>query len=132
MDKMNVFRNEISDKLEEIKTLCKRERIPFFTCFAISDEKETNYVADIATPAGMNVKMKNDKFPDFANVLNGFKTIPYTTIVEEMDKDINIKNNDAILIEVAKEEYNSPVIKIQEDDEYEDEDEDGISLIELD
>ena len=87
-DCKNVFNSEIEQKLLELEKLCNRYKIPMFFTAAIMDNGEkTEYYTKVLQPLLYNYSLKDDKFSDFINVMNGFQTYykPKTESVNEDD-----------------------------------------------
>lgn len=85
----------IDEKLNEIRILCNRERIPFVWIAAVYDDEEetgyhiyldentkkgdlrdARYVSNGLTPGTMEIELQDDKIKDVVKILNGFKAVP--------------------------------------------------------
>jgi hypothetical protein len=81
-DKTEIFNSTINNKIQELIQLCNAEQLPIFVSVAVANNAEkTEYVNDMFASATNDIFLKNDKFPDFVNVMNGFRTIPPQKIV---------------------------------------------------
>ncbi len=81
-DKTDVFDSTINDKIQELIQLCNAEQVPIFVSVAVAnDENHTEYRNDMFASATNDIFLKEDKFPDFVNVINGFRTVPPSKIV---------------------------------------------------
>lgn len=82
-DKTDVYNSEILEKVQELLKVCNKEQIPAFISLAVkNDEEKTEYVNEMFPSATNNIFLKNDYFPNFVNVINGFRTVPPQKIVE--------------------------------------------------
>lgn len=76
-DQSEFYTQQIYDKINEIKLLCNREKIPmFFACATKNDGKGTVYETEFIGTGSNEITLKDDKITDFINVVNGFNTIP--------------------------------------------------------
>lgn len=82
-NKKKVYENEIFDKINELKLLCNKEKIPmFFACAIESTDKKTTYVTEYVGSKSNGIELKEDKITGFINVVNGFETVPPKNIIE--------------------------------------------------
>ena len=82
-DKKEEFETQLREKVQEILKICNKEQIPVFISFAVkNDEKKTEYINEMFPSATNDIFLKNDYFPNFVNVINGFRTVPPQKIVE--------------------------------------------------
>ena len=81
-DKTDEF-DVINEKIQELIQLCNTEQVPVFVSVAIAnDENHTEYRNDMYASATNNIFLKDDKFPHFVNVINGFRTVPPQKIAQ--------------------------------------------------
>ncbi len=74
-DRTHDFENEVAPLLQELKRVCNINRIPMFVCVATKNTPEgATYKSDILSPAQFDLKLKENYFSDFLNILNGFAT----------------------------------------------------------
>ena len=77
IDKTKVFEEEIRPLLNDAMRLCSNNGIPaFYACAAENNEEGTKYLTDMVSAVTNDIHLKDDKLVDFANVLNGFYTVP--------------------------------------------------------
>lgn len=82
-DKTDVYENQVIAKVQELLRLCNKEQMPIFISVAVkNNEKGTEYRNDMFSSATNDIFLKDDYFPNFVNVTNGFRTIPPSKIVE--------------------------------------------------
>lgn len=82
-NKEKVIQNEIEPYLNKIIKICNEEKIPiFFTLAASNSDAETKYETKTLSPDVLGVELKENNFPEFINVMNGFNTVPPRTILE--------------------------------------------------
>ena len=82
-NKTDIYENEIEKKIYELLRLCNKEQLPVFVSVAVkNDEEGTLYKNEMFASATNNIFLKDDFFPNFVNVTNGFRTIPPAKIVE--------------------------------------------------
>jgi hypothetical protein len=87
-DQTEFYKQEIYDKINEIKLLCNREKIPmFFACAVKNDNKNTVYETEFIGTGSNEIGLKDDKITDFINVVNGFSTTPPKAKMEIEYKD---------------------------------------------
>lgn len=75
-DKTEFYEQEIKEKLIEIKRICNRNQIPFYfsACIKNTEEDGSVYINEMINAKTNNIVLRDDKFPDYLNVFNGFKT----------------------------------------------------------
>lgn len=82
-DMTDVYNKEVFHKVEELKLLCNKYKIPMFVSLCVkNDKKESVYVSDMVGTNSNDIHLKNDKIPKYVNVLNGFNTVPPSMEVE--------------------------------------------------
>ena len=82
-DKTDVYETQVLKKVQELLRLCNKEQMPIFISVAVkNDEKGTEYKNDMFASATNDIFLKDDFFPNFVNVTNGFRTVPPSKIVE--------------------------------------------------
>lgn len=82
-DQKQIFSQEISPLLQEIRRKCYDARIPFFFTAAVSEKNgDTHYESEIVDTAPNGVSLARDLFPKFLCVLNGFDVVPPSDPVE--------------------------------------------------
>lgn len=82
-DKNDIYEAEVLPKIQELLRLCNREQIPLFISAATKNNEDgTEYRNEMYASATNNVFLKDDYFPNFVNVINGFRTVPPAKIVE--------------------------------------------------
>lgn len=81
------YNEKIKEKVDSLLLACRVEGIPCFVSVAVAnDNKKTLYKSDSITPNSLKVKLTDDKISSHINVLNGFKTVPYTEIYKEKNE----------------------------------------------
>lgn len=95
-DKQEFYKEEIANKVSELKLLCMQQKIPYYMAFAVANnEEDTEYVTEALIPFSNNIQLKRDRFPDYINIGNGFTTTPYVNTIPEIDIDmINMEFED--------------------------------------
>ena len=74
-DKQDVFNSQIKPLLEKIAVICNDNQMPMFYTVVTQDNKEgTKYESKLLDSDFVGAKIKDDKFPDFLNLINGFST----------------------------------------------------------
>ncbi len=82
-DKTDAYETQVLKKIQELLRLCNKEQMPIFISVAVkNDEKGTEYKNDMFASATNDIFLKDDLFPNFVNVTNGFRTVPPSKIVE--------------------------------------------------
>ena len=82
-DKTEIYETEIIKKVQELLRECNKEQIPVFISVAVkNDDEGTEYRNDMFASATNNIFLKDDFFPNFVNVTNGFRTVPPAKILE--------------------------------------------------
>lgn len=82
-NKEEVYEKELMEKIQEILRICNKEQLPIFISVAVkNDENKTKYVNEMFPSATNDIFLKDDYFPNFVNVINGFRTVPPSKIVE--------------------------------------------------
>lgn len=74
-DKQVVFNKEIKPLLEEIYKLCYLYEIPFYSCFCVKGDSETNtneYAIKAINPDLLNLKTEDKRFVDYFRYNKGF------------------------------------------------------------
>lgn len=82
-DKEDILKDELIEKINEIKNICYQEKIPFFIslCYKNTDEK-SYYYNDVVGSKSSNINLTNDLFRNYSNVANGFITIPASNRID--------------------------------------------------
>jgi hypothetical protein len=82
------FESEIKPKINELKKVCNRLKIPMYVsvCYK-NNKKESTYYNDTVGSWSNGVILTTDLLPDYMNVQNGFRTVPPQE-EEEVDMDI--------------------------------------------
>lgn len=82
-DKTEAFELEIAPVMEELVQICNKHRVPFFATTCVkNDENGSEYRTEMYASASNEIRLKNDLFPKFVNVLNGFATVPPVSEIE--------------------------------------------------
>lgn len=75
--KKSVFESKIRELSREILMHCSQHQIPVFMSFAVeNDDEKTTYVNELLSPAFLGVELTDNKFPNHALVMDGWRTIP--------------------------------------------------------
>lgn len=107
-----VAKKEIEELISQLEVVCNRNRIPFFFTMAkANSEDKTSYYSAVMNPTLYNFSIIDDKFSDFVNILNGFKTYYSSSNSEdeeysELIKEYEIKemqNSDKVYEEFEEE-----------------------------
>ena len=73
-DKRELFEEEVTPLLEEIKTFCKVNKIPFFFSACVKNDNEgSEYIHDGNLCESNKIVLTDDKITDFIRILCGFK-----------------------------------------------------------
>ena len=82
-NKNDIYETEVVKKIQELLRICNKEQLPIFVSVAVkNDENGTEYKTDMFASATNDIFLKDDYFPNFVNVTNGFRTVPPAKIVE--------------------------------------------------
>lgn len=77
--KKEEYRKKVEDKVKEVLRLCNQNDIPCIMIFGVdSTEDQTDYAIEYLSPGQKNQILKQNYFADFVNVMNGFRTVPFT------------------------------------------------------
>lgn len=77
-NKKKEYDKNIKKKVEEIKRICNDLDIPCFMTFCVeSTEKKTTYETEYLSPGQKQQVLRNNRFADYVNIMNGFVTTPY-------------------------------------------------------
>lgn len=91
-DKTDFYNKNIKEVVQKLKLLCDREHLPMFLSIAVADDGEkTKYCNEMISAANAEVTLSDNLLPKFANVLNGFVTLPYANVLQE-DQDMHFSN----------------------------------------
>ena len=80
VDNNELYKNEIEPHLMKIRSICNENKIPYFTAFGtmVSEngeyEKGVGLICQSLPPESMAIEVKDNKFPDFINIVNGATT----------------------------------------------------------
>ncbi len=80
VDNTELYKNEIEPLLMKIRSICNENKIPYFTAFGtmVSEngeyEKGVGLLCQSLPPESMEIEVKDNKFPDFINIVNGATT----------------------------------------------------------
>ena len=80
IDNNELYKNEIEPYLMKIRSICNENKIPYFTAFGtmLSEsgeyEKGVGLICQSLPPESMSIEVKDNKFPDFINIVNGATT----------------------------------------------------------
>lgn len=82
-NKKKGYEQNIKEKVDALILECRKEQVPCFISVAVANnEKETVYNNLAVTPNFLNMNLSDDKIADHINVMNGFKTVPYTELYD--------------------------------------------------
>lgn len=82
IDKKDVFNTQIRPLLEKIAVICNDNQMPmFFTVVTEEYNNKTKYESKMLDADFVGAQITDNKFPDFLNLINGFKT--YLPIQED-------------------------------------------------
>lgn len=77
-DHTHDYENEVAPIIAELKRVCNINRIPMFVCVAPKNTPDgATFKSDVLSPAQFDLKLKENYFSDFINVLNGFAMTYY-------------------------------------------------------
>ena len=76
-NKKDYCKQEIEPLVAQLKTLCAKERIPFFFTACVADEEDNSeYYQELLSPGAIGIDIKDSKFERLMNVMRGFRTVP--------------------------------------------------------
>lgn len=76
-DQTELYNTKISFLVHELISECNRAKIPVFVSVCTkNDESGTTYKNNMVSAVLSNIKLTDDKFVKFVNVINGFDTVP--------------------------------------------------------
>lgn len=82
-NKETIAKSQIIPLMESLMKLCNQEQIPLFaTIVTKNSPEETTYESVSLSPDVLGLDLKENNFPKFINVVNGFDTVPPRTILE--------------------------------------------------
>ena len=74
-DNTEIFAKEIDDLWKKLLHACNINRIPMFCCIAMKNNEDgTEFKSMALNPAQFEYSLKDNKFSDFTNIMNGFGT----------------------------------------------------------
>ena len=77
-NKTKEYNKNLKEKVEEIKRICNNLDIPCFLTFCVkNNEMETVYQTEYLSPGQKQQYLKNNRFADYVNIINGFTTTQY-------------------------------------------------------
>lgn len=76
-DRTDEFNVSLRPKIDEIKKICNRLKIPIYisVCYK-NNNKGSLYYNDMVGSWTNGIVLRDDYFPDYVNIQNGFKTVP--------------------------------------------------------
>jgi hypothetical protein len=78
-----LFRNEIEPLLEEVKSLCSKNKIPFFYEFVLSNDIDgISYSRGVLTPRPMGLTLADNTILQHSLIARGFQAVPPGEIQE--------------------------------------------------
>ena len=82
-DKKKIYNQEIAPLIAEIKKICALNKIPCFTCVAVSNkEDKTEYAYDGVLTGFLNMELSDDRFSKHLCVANGFDVKPIGAVAD--------------------------------------------------
>ncbi len=82
-DYTSIYKKELDNKIKEIEKICNNNKIPFFISLCtFNDENITKYENTLVSPYKHELKITDDYFPKYVNVVNGFSTVPPADVLE--------------------------------------------------
>lgn len=105
-DQTEYFEKEVAAKMQEIKILCNRARIPFFFTACVKNDKEGSvYKSTMIGKSRFPINLTEDKITKCLSIMAGFDTVcPKEDILYEIDNELEDKK-DAITSAVEDEDY---------------------------
>jgi hypothetical protein len=71
-NKTKEYNKNLKEKVEEIKRICNNLDIPCFLTFCVkNNEMETVYQTEYLSPGQKQQYLKNNRFADYVNIING-------------------------------------------------------------
>lgn len=85
-----VYKDTIKEQVSELIMKCRIAKIPCFISIAVGNTSDsTAYINEAVTPNSLGVKLTDDKISQHINVMNGFKTVPYSENLGDNGIDIS-------------------------------------------
>lgn len=88
----NVFRNDITHRLRELREYCRENNAPMFV--TVYCPLCDTYVSEILSPKVLGVELKDDRITGHLNVANGFRTVPKETRLYQYNSDGELVEGD--------------------------------------
>lgn len=75
-DSTEEFETYVAPRIQELIRVCNQLKIPIFisSCYK-NTAKESTYFTDLSGSRSLGFFLKDDYFPDYINIQNGFKTV---------------------------------------------------------
>ncbi|WP_022754092.1 hypothetical protein [Butyrivibrio fibrisolvens] len=101
VDNNELYKNEIEPLLMKVRSICNENKIPYFTAFGTMVSEDGEYkkgvglICQSLPPESMAIEVKDNKFPDFINIVNGATTtyIRTRSLDEVLSRD-DIEDNE--------------------------------------
>lgn len=74
-DKKKEYDSQIAEKVNELKRLCNKAKIPMFFAACVKNDQDSKYEIELLSPAVCDVSLQKDFFCRFVNVTCGFDTV---------------------------------------------------------
>lgn len=72
MNKNDVYKSQLADKVSEIRKICIQEKIPCFMSFAVKDDgNKTEYQHEMVSTGLADEPLSQNYIADFVNIING-------------------------------------------------------------
>lgn len=82
-DKKDVFDKQMKPVLDELVSICRNHKIPFFyTACVANDDEHSEYRSDVVSPVGYDVILSDDKISKHIGVTAGFDVVPSRADIE--------------------------------------------------
>lgn len=100
-NKNKIYKEKIKEQVDNLILTCRTEGVPCFISVAVSNkDMETEYISESITPNSLGINLHDDRISDHINVLNGFKTVPFTELYDKIKE--NPKEKEQLLKDWSK------------------------------
>ncbi len=83
-DYTEIYQKEILPKIDEIKKVCVKNKIPFLiSCAPKNTQTDTTYYNDGILTGSMNINLYDDRFERYLLVINGARLAPIGDQIED-------------------------------------------------
>lgn len=92
-DNTEIYKEQIAEKVQEIRCLCNENKIPYFMTFGVKMDENGTFEGDgglinsALLPEILGIPANDHRFVRMINVLHGFQTVLSQTDTYDVDDD---------------------------------------------